>query len=62
MSEGSEFKYIVAYMAGTENEGITEDWTPVESMVEAVRFIGELEMHHDFYKASICEIKESYES
>ncbi len=49
-------------MAGRESEGVTDSWTPVASMAEAVRFIAELEVHHDFYKASICEIKETHEN
>mgnify|MGYP003108626209 FL=1 len=58
----TQARYVVAYMAGRESEGVTDSWTPVASMAEAVRFIAELEVHHDFYKASICEIKETHEN
>ncbi len=62
MSEENQSKYIVAYMAGTENEGVTEDWEPVETMADAVWFINEMQKNHDFWKASICEIKDTYEN
>ena len=58
----SQAKYIVAYMGGTENEGVTEDWVLFDDMIEASNFVGELSETHGFWKASICEIKETYES
>lgn len=58
----SEAKYIVAYMGGTENEGVTEDWVPFTDMIDASNFVSELSDDHGFWKASICEIKETYES
>ena len=58
----TQARYVVAYMAGRESEGVTDSWTPVASMAEAVQFVSELAVNHDFYKASICEIKETHEN
>ena len=58
----SDAKYIVAYIGGRENEGIAEDWVPFEDMIDASNFVSQLGVTHGFWKASICEIKETYES
>jgi hypothetical protein len=56
----SELRYIVAYMGGKEEEGIEENWIPFDNLVDAVDCVQS--MDHDFWKASICQIVETYES
>ena len=55
-------KYIVAYMGGTENEGITDDWVAFDNIIEASNYVQNLGDDHGFWKASICKIEETYES
>jgi len=54
--------YIVAYMGGAENEGVTEDWVPCQHMEEAVKFARGVRKEHEFWKYSICKILETHES
>jgi len=58
----SDSRYIVTYMGGKEDEGISENWIPFDNLVDAVDCVQSLENDHDFWKASICQIIETYES
>jgi len=62
MDDLSKMNYIVAYMGGAENEGVTEDWVPCQHMEEAVRFARGVRKEHEFWKYSICKILETHES
>lgn len=62
MNDPSKFNYVVAYMGGTEDEGVTEDWVPCQTMEEAVKFARDVRQDHQFWKYSICSIIETHES
>ena len=57
-----QFNYIVAYMGGTEMEGVTEDWVPCKTMDDVVSTMDDIKETHGFWKLAVCQIIEEYES
>ncbi len=58
----SEFRYIVAYMGGVSYEGIREAFIPVRNLNEASLAVDKITEEHEFWKVSICQILDTYES
>jgi hypothetical protein len=57
----SQIKYMVCYLAGSENQGITNNWDVAEDMQTAMEKMHELRKEHEFATVTIAEIKECYE-
>ena len=57
-----DFNYIVAYMAGTEIHGITEGFYPCKTLEDVVDAMDDVKKVHGFWKLSVCQIIEEYES
>lgn len=57
-----DFNYIVAYMGGTEMEGVTEGFFPCKTMDDVVDTMDDIKESHGFWKLAVCQIIEEYES
>jgi hypothetical protein len=67
MNDPDKINYVVAYMCGDEPTaedpgGISEDWLACHTMQECMEELEAISASHDFWKVSICQIIESYES
>lgn len=67
MNDPEKINYIVAYMCGDnptpeDSGGIREDWLACHTMQECMEELEAISARHDFWKVSICQIIESYES
>lgn len=57
-----DFNYIVAYMGGTEMEGVSEAFIPCKTMDDVVDAMDSVKESHGFWKMAVCQIIEEYES
>lgn len=56
-----QMKYVVCYLAGEVEQGMTQSFIPAEDMAEAVAIVCKIQSQSDFSTISIAEIKETYE-
>ena len=61
MTEGRKPRYIVAYLAGHEDQGVTSDWIPCADMAQAVDESRRINRQYGFSTISIGEILEYHD-
>jgi 3,4-dihydroxy-2-butanone 4-phosphate synthase len=57
----SEIKYVICYLAGDHNVGVSSEWVTAHDMEEAMQEVNHIKRDHEFATITIAEIKESYE-
>ena len=57
----SEIKYVICYLAGDHNVGMSSEWVCAHDMEEAMQEVNNIKRDHEFATITIAEIKESYE-
>lgn len=57
-----KMRYIVAYIAGHEEQGVSSDWVPCYDMVQAVDVSRRIQRQYGFATISIGEILERHDT
>ena len=54
-------QYVVSYIAGNEDEGVSSDWIPCHDMTDAVEQKYKIQRQHGFSTVTISKIIERHD-
>ena len=57
----NKMRYVVAYLAGEESEGMMSDWIPCYDMTDAVNHKRRIQRETDFGTVTITKILERHD-
>jgi len=61
MKTSNQMQYVVSYIAGNEDEGVSSDWIPCHDMTDAVEHKYKIQKQHGFSTVTISKIIERHD-